>query len=137
MYIANAEAPLERVWEALQRPDTWASIGGIDQVFGEATDDQGLAGYGFELTVGGRRYRGNARRTSAEPERSIVMHLEISEMTGELEVILAPDGGHTKVQVSLTVESKGLLAAAFFPMIAGGIGAGLPGNVEAFVKRLA
>lgn len=134
---ARAASPPDEVWEALQRPDTWATIGGVDRIFDPVHDGDGiLTGYGFEATAGGRTYPGQARTTVAEPPHRMVMHVETAEVDGRIGVSLDPDGAGTLVAVDLMVRSRGPLSTLLFPVVARAIGSGFAGSVADFAARL-
>lgn len=59
-------------------------------------------------------------------------NIENSEVRGVTTVQLTDDGPGTRVTVTLEVESVGMFASMFFPVIANAIGSGLPHTVDAF-----
>ena len=130
---AIAAAPADRVWATLDRPETWASIGGVDRVFDPKIDEHGrLRGFSFDTVAAGKRYVGTASPAARDEGREMAWHIANSEVKGVTTVTLAPQGSTTTITVRLDVESAGLLSAMFFPVIAGAIGNGLPNAVEDF-----
>lgn len=134
-FTASATAPssAERVWESLDDPQTWESIGGVDRVFDPRIDEQGrLQGFSFESVAAGKRYVGQATPAAREEGRLIAWNVVNSEIRGITAVTLAPDGPDTTITVRLEVESIGFLSGMFFGIIAGVIGNGLPEAVADF-----
>ncbi len=135
---ATAAVPVEEVWASLDRPETWASIGGVDRVFDAVEDEQGqLTGFSFESVAAGKRYVGRARPARRDEGRLMAWDIANSEIQGVTTVALAPLGKETEITVTLEVQSAGLLSAMFFPVIAGAIGNGLPDAVSSFAASFA
>ncbi|MFZ0012866.1 MAG: SRPBCC family protein [Acidimicrobiia bacterium] len=130
---ATAAVPVGEVWAALDEPDTWASIGGVDRVF-EPTIDAGgrLQGFKFESVAGGRRYVGTATPRERDEGRLMAWDIVNSEVRGVTRVELASGGASTAITVTLEVESASMMSGLFFPVIAGVIGNGLPEAVAEF-----
>jgi Polyketide cyclase / dehydrase and lipid transport len=130
---AIAAAPIDQVWGALDRPQTWESIGGVDRVIDPKIDETGrLRGFSFETVAAGRRYLGTATPAAREEGRVMAWNIANSEIRGVTTVELASSGEGTAITVRLDVESVGLMSGMFFPVIAGAIGNGLPTAVERF-----
>lgn len=133
----RAHAPVERAWMKLQEPATWRRIGGVHRLDGERfNDERELIGYDFAFVVGGQEYRGTASRAEVERGRRIAMSLWTSQMDGLITVDLEPDGENTRVDLSLTMSSRGFLAAIFFSTIANAVGGGFEEAGEKFVNQL-
>lgn len=134
---AWTSAPIQEVWAALDRPDTWQAIGGVDRVYDPAIDDQGrLRGFSFETVAGGKRHTGTAKPNQRVEDSTMAWNVESSEVRGTTRVDLEADGDGTRVTVTVHVESVGFLSSMFFPVIAGALGKGLPTAVEEFVAGL-
>lgn len=135
-HTAKVFAPVEEVWRALDRPETWEHIGGVDRVFQPDIDHEGrLRGFAFEVVAAGKRYIGRATPLDREHQRLMGWHVDTEEIMGETSVVLASADGFTSITVTLEVESKGLLSTMFFPVIASTIGGGLPRSVDEFAAR--
>jgi carbon monoxide dehydrogenase subunit G len=134
---ALASATRKEVWAALDQPETWAGIGGVQRVFDPIVDDSArLLGFGFETIAAGKRYIGQATPAQRVDAETMAWHIENSEIRGTITVDLTDEGEDTRVAVTLDVESKGMLTSMFFPVIAGAIGSGLPEQVERFAVGL-
>jgi carbon monoxide dehydrogenase subunit G len=137
-HTASTATPVDRVWAALDRPETWAAIGGVDRVHDPVVDDEGrLMGFSFETRIGGIAYRGKASPRERMEGSVMAWDIDSPDIRGVTAVRLEGDGdAGTRLTVTLTVESKGMLASMFFPSIAGAVGRGLPGAVEEFAASL-
>ena len=125
---------MEEAWDRLQRAETWAAIGGMDEVTDVQHETDGsLAGFAFSATVAGTRYPGTAAKRQSEAPRHMSMDLDTSELRGTIDVRLDADAGITVV---LEVRPKGFLSKMMFPIIAGAISSGLPENVERFAATV-
>ncbi|MGB7860540.1 MAG: hypothetical protein WBM90_08590 [Acidimicrobiia bacterium] len=132
-HTSTAAVALSEVWAALDKPETWEAIGGVDRVVNPTIDDQGrLRGFSFDTLISGKAYRGQASSAGRKEGESIAWHVENSEVTGLTTVDLKPMPGGTSIKVSLTVESRGFLAGVFFSVISSAIGNGLPASVDNF-----
>ena len=132
-HTAIANANRTTVWEALDKPETWEQIGGVDRVTDSIIDDDGhLRGFTFESVAAGISYKGQASPNDREELSSVAWNIETSELLGITRVVLNDAGGGTQITVNLEVESVGMLSSLFFPVIAAAIGNGLPEAVEKF-----
>jgi hypothetical protein len=135
-HTATADADVQHVWKKLDLAQTWENIGVVDRVFDPVFDDSRLVGFSFESVAGGRRYVGVAKPATRQEGRVMGWRIENSEVTGTLEVRLAPADPGTDITVELHVKSVGLLSTMFFPVVAGAVGNGLPKAVDAFANGL-
>lgn len=136
-HSAIAHSDLANAWRALQEPDTWAAVGGVDEVSNARFSPDGqLLGYDFVVTAAGRRFRGRASTVEASAPRRMAVNIDSSEMTGTITVRLAEADESIEVTVTVDARSKGLLSGMFFGVIAAAIGNGLPENVLSFAERL-
>lgn len=134
---ADTSAPIEDVWSALDRPETWEAIGGVDRVFDPVIDGAGrLQGFSFDTLAGGRRYVGTARPLERVEGETMAWQVETSEVSGFTSVELEDRNKGTRIAVTLEIKSAGLLSSMFFPVIAGAIGNGLPTAVDEFAAGL-
>ena len=132
-HTAVATAPIDDVWAALDQPQTWESIGGIDKIVDSNIDSDGrLRSFSFDTVVAGIPYRGKAIPAGREEGRLISWNIENSEIAGTITVTLSDKDSETTINVALRVESKGMLAAMFFSAVSKAVGTGLPGSVDAF-----
>jgi len=128
-----ASAPIDKVWAALDLPETWESIGGIDRVVDSAIDTEGrLQSFAFDTMIAGNPYRGEATSARREEGRLIAWNIENSEIAGVITITLTESARGTEIEADLTVESKGFLASMFFAVISKTLGDGLPNSVDAF-----
>ena len=135
-HIAIARAPVERVWETLDEPSTWEEIGGVDRVLDPVIDPEGrLRGFSFEVKAAGKKYLGFAKPHERTEGELMSWNVDTTEVRGITRVALEPAANGTEITVTLEVESKGLLASMFFPVIASAIGNGLPRSVEEFARQ--
>lgn len=125
------------VWAALDRPETWEAIGGVDRVFDPRIDDKGrLQGFSFETVAGGKRHTGTAGPRQRVEGTTMAWNIESSEVRGTTTVDLDGAEHGTQVTVTVHVESVGFLSSMFFPVIAGALGKGLPTAVDEFAAGL-
>ena len=137
-HSAVAAAPTAEVWVALQRPETWEAIGGIDRVVDASIDTEGrLQGFSFDTMIAGQAYRGEATAAGRDEGRLMAWKIENSEISGEITVVLTPVDLDTEIEVTLSVESKGLLAGMFFSVVSMSLGNGLPRSVNDFASAFA
>jgi len=136
-HSAIADALLGRVWAALNDPKSWESVPGVDRILESAVDTEGqLQGFSFESLAAGRKYLGRAAPAGREFERMMAWDIETSEVRGRIIVSLSEADARTRVDVSLRMESVGVLSSVFFPVIASAIGDGFPKTVEDFARGL-
>jgi hypothetical protein len=136
-HSAGFNASIDDAWQALQSAATWGSIGGVDGVSDAHHGPDGrLLSYSFAAVVAGKRYPGRARVITSQPPDHMIVDIDTSELAGTISVWLQPRPASGFITVELAVRSKGLLSGMMFPLIAGAIGSGLGGNVEAFASRL-
>ncbi|MEX1044043.1 MAG: hypothetical protein WD532_11105 [Acidimicrobiia bacterium] len=134
---ATTTATPAEAWTSLQRPETWEGIAGVDDVTDATHDDGGhLEAFLFSVTVGGKRYRGQARVAGAIQPVSMQLDLETSELIAVIEVALGQTESGTDVSIDLTVRTRSFLAGMFFSAIADAVGRGLPAATAAFAARL-
>ena len=98
-------------------------------------EDQ-LQGFSFESLAAGKRYLGRATPAGREPEEMMAWDIETSEIRGRIVVSLAGTGEGTRVDVTLRMESVGVLSSVFFPVIAAAIEDGFPRSVDEFAAHL-
>jgi carbon monoxide dehydrogenase subunit G len=137
-HSSSTTATVDEVWAALDRPETWEAIGGVDRVFDAELDGEGrLQGFSFETAAAGKSYTGVASPHRRIEGETMAWKVKSSEIRGITEVHLDGDADITRVTVTLQVESAGFLSSMFFPVIAKTIGKGMPEAVDEFVAGLA
>ena len=132
--VAKAEA--RQVWSALQNPETWREIGGVNEVANPTFDEVGLTGYDFTVTAGGKSYGGQARRVEASAHQRMVMKIATDQLDGQVTVDLGPLDAHTEVGVTMEIASRGFLAGVMFSVISNSVAKGYDAAVERFVDSL-
>lgn len=136
-HAATTPATVESVWAALDEPQTWEAIPGVDRVIDPVVDAAGrLQRFSFESAVGGKTYLGEATPAGREHERLMAWDIKTSEIKGKVAVGLSPDDNGTRVYIRLDVEGVGMLGSLFFPVIGAAIGGGFARTVEDFVHSL-
>jgi carbon monoxide dehydrogenase subunit G len=131
------DAPRERVWAALQIPETWEAIPGVDRVHDPVIDGEGrLEGFSFEAIAAGETYPGLATPETREEGEIIAWAIDTPEIEGTIRVDLEDSGAGTKCAVTIEVESRTILSSVLFPAIASAIGKGLPSAVEDFAREI-
>lgn len=134
---AVAHAGVEAVWSALNSPESWESVPGVDRILESVVDLEGqLQGFSFETVAAGKRYRGRALPAGRETRKMMAWDIETSEIRGRIIVGLHEAKPGTRVDVSLRMESVGVLSSVFFPVIAAAIGEGFPNTVQEFARGL-
>jgi carbon monoxide dehydrogenase subunit G len=137
MHRVLAPAEPGRVWQGLQRPESWERIGGVRNVEQPTFDEAGdITGYRFRVEFGGNSHFGVARRSGATPGSRVSMTIDTDLLGGEIDVELEPSGDQTAVTVAMTVESKGFVTAMLFPVITGAIASGFNEEVTRFARGL-
>ena len=137
-HTAIATASAAEIFATLDEPSTWEEIGGVDRVIDPVTDTDGrLQGFSFEVRAAGKKYVGFATPNERAEGELMSWRVDTSELRGVTRVSLEPVIDGTAITVTLEVESKGLLASMFFPVIASTIGSGLPRSVDEFAHRFA
>jgi hypothetical protein len=136
-HAATTKTSVADVWSALDNPETWEAIPGVDRVIDPIIDPSGrLKGFSFESVVVGKRYLGQAVPAGREDERLMAWDIRTSEVEGRITVGLSPADTGTRVFVDLRVRGIGMLGSVFFPVIASAIGSGFTSTVEDFVGVL-
>ena len=136
-HTATTIANREQVWAALQQPETWEGVPGVDHVHDPVIDHNGaLRGFSFESVVAGKKFLGRAIPAGRDEGRVMSWNVETPDLAGTITVQLDDATLGTNVAVSLYVESRGVLSSVFFPLISSTIGTGFPQTVESFAGGL-
>ncbi len=134
-----AAVPREKAWAALDRPQIWESVAGVDRVFDPQYDlDNRLVGFSFETLMGGAPYRGEATPRERVEGKLMAWNILSAHLRGYARVELADEGDEaTRVTVTVHAESIGFLASMMFSSIATTIRSGMERTVESFARSLA
>jgi carbon monoxide dehydrogenase subunit G len=136
-HTTTIDAAPEMVWDGLQHPKVWESIGPVQKVWDPGTEDGILTSFQWSTDIGGIVYEGTGTATVQDRPDRYELVLDTSEMAGTIVVDLsAGDPGGTIVDVTLELASKGLLSSMFFPMLKRAIGDGFPDQVEEMAGQL-
>ena len=132
----TAASPGE-VWSSLQKADTWAKVGGVDEIRNVRVDDEGnLVSYDFAVTVVGKEYQGTARRTHLNPPRQMVLEIDSGLLEGRIVADVDSEGEGSVVRLTMTMSPKGFMASMLFGVISSSVGNGFDQAVEAFVASI-
>ena len=136
-HTIKVDAPADQVWDRLQEPDIWRSIGPVQNLWDPVIEDGVLAGFQWSTDIGGVVYKGTGTATIQDRPDQYQLVLDTSEMAGTITVDLSKGNrGETIVDVTLELRSKGLLSSMFFPVVSRSIGGGLAGQVEDMATQL-
>jgi hypothetical protein len=125
------------VWDQLQEPDVWASLGPVQRVWDPIIEDGVLTGFTWSTDIGGKIYEGTGKALEYQRPDRYQLLLDTSEMAGTITAALSPDNpGGTTAVVEIEIRSKGLLSSMFFPAIKNAIGSGFPDQVRNMGVRL-
>lgn len=134
---AHSPAPVQDAWTALQAPETWSALAGVDDVTDVVHADGVLESFEFTVSVAGTQYQGRAETERSDPPTAMAVRISGSELEGTIEALLEPNDDGTALDVHLTLASKSLIAAMFFPVISAVVGNGLADQVEDLAGRIA
>lgn len=124
------------VWNLLQVPETWSGIGPVEEVWDAQHAAGHLESFRWATTVGHSRYEGTAETIVVEPGRKMRLALATRELLGSLTAELIPNGNASALDVTLEIESRGLMASLFFPAISHAVGDNLGAQVDDFAASL-
>ena len=131
------DAAPANVWDQLQEPDVWASLGPVQKVWDPIFDDGVLTGFTWSTDIGGKVYEGTGKTIAHQRPDRYELLLDTSEMSGTITADLsAANPGGTEAVVAIELKSKGLLSSMFFPAIKNAIGSGFPQQVSEMGTRL-
>ncbi len=138
-FQSKATTPLdpERVFLALQHEEPWLNIVGVEQIWDVRHRADGrLEGYRFSASAGGSNYQGTAQVFDSHPPRMMEMKLTTSMVEGIIKVAIDGSENGSQVGLSLSLISRGFLAAAAFPIITRSLEANFDEQVRTFVGSL-
>lgn len=136
-HATTVPVDVSTAWNRMQEGSFWALLG-LEGVSGETRHPDGtLAGFTFEISVAGRTYAGTARTVEAHRDERMVVLVESRPMTGRLEVVLAPAGTGTSVDVTVGLSARGVAATLAFPAVTAVVGGRFAETVDRLAARLA
>ncbi len=136
--FATTDASIEAVWSAMDRPETWEGISGVDEVFDDVRTAGGrLGGFKFHSTAMGKQYVGVAKAGPRSERESLTWDISTSEIQGRIIVDVKPANPGTAIEVTMRVESVSMMASFGFPVIAAVIGNGFQETVDDFATSFA
>lgn len=129
---------VEQAWGALQKPETWGRIGGVNRIENATFDHEGnLTGYRFVVDIAGTAYRGTALRGQWDPPHRMAMAIDSEQLTGQINVEISSVPSGTEVTVEMAMEPAGFFGSMLFPVLTNAVAKGFPEAVERFVTDLA
>ncbi len=132
--VASSRA---EVWAALDRPETWNAVAGVERVHQEVIDDQGrLRGFRFDTVVGGRAFESVASPRDRFDERLMSWNITNLHIEGIIRVELEDEADGTGLTVEIELASTSLMSRMLFGTIADGVRRGLPRTVEALASQI-
>jgi carbon monoxide dehydrogenase subunit G len=135
--IATTTANREVAWEAMQQPEVWEGIAGVEQVTdAEFHPDGSLARFRLAASAAGRSYPGVAEVVEATPGRSMTLHLRTSELAATVALSLDVADEGTRLTIDVEVRTTTFMASLFFPVVADVMRRGLPAAAEDFAHRI-
>ncbi len=133
----TVDATREEVWDSLQEPDAWRAVGPVQELWDPVTEGGVLTGFRWSTDLGGVVYNGTGAAVNQQRPDHYSLLLDTSEMAGTITVDLSDaNPGGTMVDVTVELQSKGLLSSLFFPVVARAIGDGLEQQIEGMAERL-
>lgn len=132
------DARPEQVWDGLQDPVIWSSLGPVQKLWDPVVEDRVLTGFQWSTEIGGSTYEGTGTATVRNRPDRYQLVLDTSEMAGTITVDLSfgnPD--NTVADVTVELRSKGFLSSMFFPVVSRAVSDGLPEQVDGMAEQLA
>ena len=130
-HTAPLSTDIDTAWSRLQSEDTWAGIGPVSSVSDAVHDPDGtLRSFKWSADLGGKRYPGTARTVEAEASTRLVLEMDTSEIGGTVTAELAHVGSTSHVTVTISLRTKGMLSAMFFPAIKQALASGFRQQVD-------
>ncbi len=127
--VAIDAAPND-VWDRLQNPSIWESVGPVQKVWDPNIDNGVLLSFKWSTDIGGKVYEGVGTALEHQRPARYVLDLDAGEMAGKVTSVLSSGNpGGTEAEVSIELRSKGMLSSLFFPAIKNAVGSGFPEQV--------
>jgi hypothetical protein len=132
------DATPEEVWDRLQAPNIWESVGPVQKVWDPTIENGVLRTFKWSTDIGGKVYEGVGTALEYDRPDRYVLDLDAGEMAGKVTAALsAGNPGGTQAEVSIELRSKGMLSSLFFPAIKNAVGSGFPEQVADMGAQLA
>ncbi len=126
----SIDAAPDEVWDRLQEPSIWQSVGPVQKVWDPTIEDGVLQTFKWSTNIGGKVYKGEGKALQHSRPAHYELLLDTSEMSGTISVDLTSGNpGGTSAVVSIELKSKGMLSSMFFPAIKKAVGSGFPQQV--------
>jgi len=123
----SIDAAPDEVWDRLQEPSIWQSVGPVQKVWDPTIEDGVLQTFKWSTNIGGKVYKGEGKALQHSRPAHYELLLDTSEMSGTISVDLTSGNpGGTSAVVSIELKSKGMLSSMFFPAIRKAVGSGFP-----------
>jgi carbon monoxide dehydrogenase subunit G len=136
-HSAVVSSSREQVWAALDLPETWNSIAGVDRVHEPIMDSEGrLHGFKFDTLVAGKAYEGIAGPHARVEGEAMSWDIVNSQIRGVIHVELSDVTDGTLLDVGVDIESVSMFSSMFFGVISKTVGEGLPRTVEEMAASL-
>lgn len=136
-HSVTTSATVAQAWAALQRPETWAGIGPVSSVSDPTYGEDGtLMSFNWIADLGGKAYMGVATTTAHTEPTSFELTMDTPEIVGEVVASLEPTGTGCSITVRITLTTKGMLSAMFFPAIRQNLASGFPKQVDDLVASI-
>ena len=120
----------DEVWDRLQLPAIWQSVGPVQQVWDPTIQNGVLQSFRWSTNIGGKVYEGDGKALDHTRPAHYELLLDTSEMSGTISVDLSSGNpGGTTADVAIELRSKGMLSSMFFPAIKNAVGSGFPQQV--------
>ena len=124
-------------WEAMQQPEVWEGIAGVEHVTDpEFHPDGSLARFRLAAIAAGKSYPGVAEVIESTPGRTMKLRLSTSELAATVALSLRASDQGTHLTIDVDMRTSTFMASLFFPVVAGVIGRGLPTAAEDFARRI-
>ncbi|MBT8199155.1 MAG: hypothetical protein KJO36_01435 [Acidimicrobiia bacterium] len=125
-FSAEYHAPRLTIWRALQQPETWTALTGIDEMIDYEMDGEDLAVIRWRSKIGPRRIRGETRvEASAKPD-FMTMVIDGGEVIALTTASLFDSASGTRVDVVGELEPNGFMAHLILPVVANSIENSMP-----------
>lgn len=134
---ATTTSAPEIAWKAMQQPDVWEGIAGVEQVSDpEFQSDGSLARFRLAATAAGKSYPGAAEVVESIPGRSMTLRLSTSELAATVALSLESADEGTLLTINVDIRTTTFMASLFFPVVADVMRRGLPTAAKDFAHRI-